>query len=73
MKCETAPALTHLLPKMNIERPLKPRTEDKLNSRIYLTDLPTDQAGLAATLRRAFKAPANEDTCPFDELLRRLA
>jgi hypothetical protein len=35
------------------------------------SDLPPAQAGLAAALRRAFKAPAN-DQDSFDELLRKL-
>ena len=36
------------------------------------TDLPPSQAGIAAALRRAFEAPADETARKFEELLRRL-
>jgi hypothetical protein len=36
------------------------------------SDLPSTQAGLSAALRRAFKMPADERPCEFDELLSRI-
>ncbi len=38
-----------------------------------MAELPPMHAGLSAALRRAFKEPADDRSCDFDALLRKMA
>lgn len=58
---------------MKNNRPMEARTKDQVSNRVHLDVLPPVQAGLSAALRRAFKAPADENARQFDELLKQLA
>jgi len=70
---ETAGAFQALDDVMNIERPHLARTNGSMTLAATWTDLPPEQAGLAAALRRAFDIPADETARKFEELLRRLS
>ena len=58
---------------MNFERPFKPRTGDTMNRSRCSHVLPPFEAGLTATLRRAYAPPDSADSDEFDRLLAKLA
>ena len=55
-----------------MERSFLSRTESAAQQRASIHDLPPDQVGLAAALRRAFALPAGETERQFHELLQKL-
>jgi hypothetical protein len=57
---------------MNIERPFVAGTEEMTKFVLCLTDLPPSQAAISAALRRAFRAPADDASRDFEDLLRQL-
>ena len=59
---------------MTLIRNPKLPEEDKVERRLIRVDCPSAQAGIAAALRRAFRAPlvVDHDDVYFTELLKRL-
>jgi hypothetical protein len=57
---------------MDIERHFMAGPEGRMNRWIGGSNLPPEQAGVAAALRRAFLLPVDEDEREFEELLRKL-
>ena len=58
---------------MDIETSFLSRTEGTVKRVSSWLDLPPQQAGLAAALRRAFDLPADETERQFEQLLRELS
>jgi hypothetical protein len=57
---------------MDIEKSFLSRAEGTIRRVSSWVDLPPQQAGLAAALRRAFDVPADETERQFEQLLREL-
>jgi hypothetical protein len=59
---------------MNAEtHPWQRMTDFSMKHSPIWSDLPPEQAGLAAALRRAFTMPADETARMFEELLRKIS
>jgi len=56
---------------MNLERPIVASRNGSANYAVW-TDLSPTQVGLAAALKRAFEAPADETSRKFEELISQL-
>ncbi|WP_156930324.1 hypothetical protein [Sphingomonas jaspsi] len=59
--------------RMANDRPFETRTKNSMSNRVKIDVLPPVQAGLAAALRRAFHAPADDAAGEFEALLKKLA